>query len=85
MHASKIVCEIVQGRSAILLDDVEGVVGDYQNGFRAKRGTLDSIFSYKRISELLREQDMALHTAFIDFRKAFLHSTVSIGRFAFTY
>jgi hypothetical protein len=62
------VCEILRRRLEIV---VLKLIGEYQSGFVANRGTTDSIFAYQRICEILRDREQTLHTAFIDFRKAF--------------
>ena len=61
-------CEILRRRLDIV---VLKLIGEYQSGFVANRGTTDSIFAYQRICEILRDREQTLHTAFIDFRKAF--------------
>jgi len=44
---------------------------DGQNGFRPGRGTGDALFCMRRMIELSRDYNTPLHTAFVDFRKAF--------------
>ena len=67
-HASKIVCEILVMRTKKTLDMI---IGDYQDGFREKRCTIDTIFQYRRVTEILLKMGCTFHTAFIDFQKAF--------------
>lgn len=47
------------------------VLPESQCGFRAKRGTVDMIFSARQIQEKCREQCMDLYQVFIDLKKAF--------------
>ena len=42
-----------------------------QCGFRAKRSTIDMVFSLRQLQEKCREQQMPLYIAFIDLTKAF--------------
>ena len=42
-----------------------------QCGFRAKRATIDMIFSLRQLQEKCREQGKPLYVAFIDLTKAF--------------
>jgi hypothetical protein len=52
-------------------DQLCGQLLDAQNGFRKGRGTGDALFSMRRLQELARQHGAPLHTAFVDFRKAF--------------
>ena len=47
------------------------VLPETQCGFRAKRGTVDMIFTARQIQEKCREQCMDLYQVFIDLKKAF--------------
>lgn len=49
----------------------ERVYPESQCGFRAKRSTVDMIFSLRQLQEKCREQHMPLYVAFIDLTKAF--------------
>ena len=49
----------------------ERVYPESQCGFRAKRSTVDMIFSLRQLQEKCREQNMPLYLAFIDPTKAF--------------
>ena len=40
-----------------------------QCGFRAKRATIDTIFSLRQLQEICREQGKPLYVAFIDLTK----------------
>ena len=47
------------------------VYPESQCGFRAKRSTIDMVFSIRQLQEKCREQNMPLYIAFIDLTKAF--------------
>ena len=47
------------------------VYPESQCGFRAKRSTIDMVFSIRQLQEKCREQKMPLYVAFIDLTKAF--------------
>ena len=49
----------------------ERVYPEFQCGFRAKRSTIDMIFSLRQLQEKCREQRLPLYIAFIDLTKAF--------------
>ena len=49
----------------------ERIYPESQCGFRAKRSTIDMIFSLRQLQEKCREQHMPLYIAFIDLNKAF--------------
>ena len=49
----------------------ERVYPESQCGFRAKRSTVDMVFSLRKLQEKCREQQMPLYVAFIDLTKAF--------------
>lgn len=49
----------------------ERVYPESQCGFRAKRSTIDMIFSLRQLQEMSREQNKPLFLAFIDLTKAF--------------
>mmetsp|Transcript_21378 Transcript_21378/g.25749 ORF Transcript_21378/g.25749 Transcript_21378/m.25749 type:complete len:739 (+) Transcript_21378:226-2442(+) len=66
--ASKILAYIISNRMLIVND---AFIGEYQNGFRKKRGTEDATLTFHVLAELLREQGVPLYTAFIDYKKAF--------------
>ena len=67
-HASKIVCAVLRRRMQPVVD---AQVGEYQCGFRPGRGTDDATLVYHMVSERIRDARGELHTAFIDFSKAF--------------
>ena len=49
----------------------ERIYPESQCGFRAKRSTIDMVFSLRQLQEKCREQQMPLYIAFIDLTKAF--------------
>ena len=49
----------------------ERVYPESQCGFRAKRSTIDMIFSLRQLQEKCREQRLPLYIGFIDLTKAF--------------
>ena len=49
----------------------ERIYPESQCGFRAKRATIDMIFSLRQLQEKCREQGKPLYVAFIDLTKAF--------------
>ena len=49
----------------------ERIYPESQCGFRAKRATIDMIFSLRQLQETYREQGKPLYVAFIDLTKAF--------------
>ena len=49
----------------------ERIYPESQCGFRAKRSTVDMVFSLRQLQEKCREQQMPLYVAFIDLTKAF--------------
>ena len=49
----------------------EHIYPESQCGFRAKRSTIDMVFSLRQLQEKCREQHMPLYVAFIDLTKAF--------------
>jgi sorting nexin-29 len=50
---------------------MEEVVGDYQCGFRKNRSTTDQIFAVRQILDKFYEDDVDIHTLFIDFKQAY--------------
>ena len=50
---------------------VERIYPESQCGFRAKRPTIDMVFSLRQLQEKCREQQMPLYIAFFDLTKAF--------------
>jgi sorting nexin-29 len=50
---------------------VEGIIGDYQCGFRQGRSTYDQIFTIRQILEKCNELQIETHHLFIDFRSAY--------------
>jgi sorting nexin-29 len=50
---------------------VEGIIGDYQCGFRQGRSTYDQIFTICQILEKCNEFQIKTHNLFIDFRSAY--------------
>ena len=65
---SKTFARVVLKRLQLL---AERVYPESQSGFRARRSTVDMIFSVRQLQEKCREQQMPLYTAFIDLTKAF--------------
>ena len=65
---SKMFARVVLKRLQVL---AERVYPESQSGFRARRSTVDMIFSIRQLQEKCREQQMPLYTAFIDLTKAF--------------
>ena len=64
----KVYARVILGRLQKLADRV---YPESQCGFRAKRSTVDMIFSFRQLQEKCREQNMPLYAAFIDLTKAF--------------
>ena len=64
----KAFARVVLNRLRVLADRI---YPESQCGFRAKRSTVDMIFSVRQLQEKCREQRMPLYTAFIDLTKAF--------------
>jgi sorting nexin-29 len=50
---------------------VEGIIEDYQCGFRQGRSTCDQIFTIRQILEKCNEFQIETHNLFIDFRSAY--------------
>ena len=67
--AGKILARVLLDR--LIPAIAEEVLPESQCGFRANRGTTDMIFVLRQIQEKCREQNMALHAAFMDLTKAF--------------
>ena len=67
----------VEGMAYVMLllrrlqQDMKGRLRDAQLGFRPNRGMADCHFSMRRLVELARSHATPLHTAFVDFRKAY--------------
>ena len=66
----KVFARVVLARLQVL---AERIYPESQCGFRAKRSTVDMIFSVRQLQEKCREQQMPLYIAFIDLTKAFDH------------
>jgi len=49
----------------------EGILGDYQGGFRPNRSTTDQIFTIRQIFQKMWEFDKEVYTLFVDFEKAY--------------
>jgi len=49
----------------------EGILGDYQGGFRPNRSTTDLIFTIRQIFQKMWEFDKEVYTLFVDFEKAY--------------
>ena len=67
--AGKILARVLLDR--LIPAIAEEVLPESQCRFRANRGTTDMIFILRQIQEKCREQNMALHAAFMDLTKAF--------------
>jgi sorting nexin-29 len=50
---------------------VEGIIGDYQCGFRQGRSTYDQIFTICHILEKCNEFQIETHHLFVDFQSAY--------------
>ena len=48
---------------------VECKIGEYQNGFRENRSTMDGIFTLTMLNEKIWEYDKKIHYLFVDFQK----------------
>ena len=66
--AGKIFARVVLNR---LITISERVLPEAQCGFRPGRSTVDMIFAMRQIQEKCKEQNMPLHSVFIDLTKAF--------------
>ena len=64
----KVYARVILGRLQKLADRI---YPESQCGFRAKRSTIDMIFSIRQLQEKCKEQNMPLYVAFIDLTKAF--------------
>ena len=64
----KVYARVVLARLQKLADRV---YPESQCGFRAKRSTIDMVFSIRQLQEKCREQNMPLYLGFIDLTKAF--------------
>jgi hypothetical protein len=49
----------------------EGILENYQRGFRPNRSTTDQIFIIRHILEKMWEFDKDVYTLFVDFEKAY--------------
>ena len=76
--AGKILARVLLDR--LIPAIAEEVLPESQCGFRANRGTTDMIFVLRQIQEKCREQNMALHAAFVDLTKAFVYCIMSRAR-----
>lgn len=54
-----------------LQKDTENTLGDYQNGFRKGRSTVDAIHILRQITEKSYEYNIDMQIIFIDFKQAF--------------
>ena len=64
----KILTNIMLGRIKCY---AEQSIGEYQNGFKSGRSTVDAIHAVKQIVEKCCENNIELHIVFIDFKQAF--------------
>ena len=64
----KVYARVILGHIQKLADRI---YPESQCGFRAKRSTVDMIFSIRQLQEKCKEQNMPLYVAFIDLTKAF--------------
>ena len=67
-HACKILLNIVHGR---IKNKIDAYISDEQNGFRKGRGTRESIFNLRIMSERAIQMQKDVYVCFIDFEKAF--------------
>jgi hypothetical protein len=65
---NKILTSIIRKR---LTEHTETKLGEYQNGFRKGKSTIDAIHVMSQIIEKSYEYDIELHILFIDFKQAF--------------
>jgi sorting nexin-29 len=61
-----------------LAEFAEGILGDYQCGFRANRSTTDHIFTIRQIQDKAYGYNIHLYNLYIDFKQAF--DSVNRGR-----
>ncbi|XP_068243922.1 uncharacterized protein [Palaemon carinicauda] len=66
-----------QNRKIRLTTYAESIIGEYQCGFRARRSTIDRIFSLRQVIEKYWEYDKQQTHLFIDFKQAYhsIHRT----------
>lgn len=64
----KLLTRIITSRLDAL---AEGILGDYQCGFRRNRSTTDQIFSIRCLLEKAYEYNMPVHQLYIDYTKAY--------------
>jgi hypothetical protein len=67
-HAAKVVASVIRRRSE---KKIEGVLVDYQSGFRKGKGTKDVIGMLRIISERTLDIGVEICVCFIDWQKAF--------------
>jgi hypothetical protein len=53
-----------------LVPYAEEIIGEYQEGFRRGRSTVDQTFTIRQILEKFWEQNTEVHNLFIDFHAA---------------
>jgi len=54
-----------------LKENWEGILAEYQWGFRPQRKTMDQIFIIRQILYTFYAHDIDLHRLFVDFKKSF--------------
>lgn len=64
----KVLSKIIRTRLDVFSNEI---IGEYQGGFRAGRGTTDQIFVIKQIQSSTYDQGLSLHMLFIDFQQAY--------------
>ena len=66
----KLFTRVLNNRSTFWAESY-GILIEEQGGFREKRSTIDNIFVYHSLINLVTEKGGEVYTAFVDFRKAF--------------
>ena len=69
-HAGKVLLKVIAGRLSDYCES-ENILSEEQCGFRPQRSTVDMMFVVRRLQELARKKNTALHLCFIDLPKAY--------------